>query len=184
MNKVAKVLVGVTMMAGLFVTNVEAKGMSETGNNVLKTGKVVAIEYSENPDSEDWLECFDKMYFEVDGHVYLKYDFAEDMFVGDDVLVIMNTQGTENLKDDVIRDWMYWRPDLELPDNEYFGEVENGACIGEIKDVEVNDAGMMIDFQDNTGLWYELDDKELTEHLYDLAKSLKGIVNKRLSAER
>ena len=119
MNKVVKVLVGVTMMAGLFVTNVEAKGMSETGNNVLKTGKVVAIEYSENP-----------------------------------------------------------------PDNEYFGEVENGTCIGEIKDVEVNDAGMMIDFQDNTGLWYELDDKELTEHLYDLAKSLKGIVNKRLSAKR
>ena len=106
------------------------------------------------------------------------------MFVGDDVLVIMNTQGTENLKDDVIRDWMYWRPDLELPDSEYFGEVENGTCIGEIKDVNVNDAGMMIDFQDNTGLWYELDDEELTEHLYDLAKSLKGIVNKRLSAER
>ena len=184
MNKVAKVLVGVTMVAGLFVTNVEAKGMSETGNNVLKTGKVVAIEYSENPGSEDWLECFDKMYFEVDGHAYMKYDFAEDMFVGDDVLVIMNTQGTENLKDDVIRDWMYWRPDLELPDSEYFGEVENGTCIGEIKDVEVNDAGMMIDFQDNTGLWYELDDEELTAHLYDLAKSLKGIVHKRLSAER
>ena len=59
MNKVAKVLVGVTMVAGLFVTNVEAKGMNETGNNVLKTGKVVAIEYSENPDSEDWLVCSD-----------------------------------------------------------------------------------------------------------------------------
>ena len=53
-----------------------------------------------------------------------------------------------------------------------------------VTNVEVNDAGMMIDFQDNTGLWYELDDEELTEHLYDLAKSLKGIVNKRLSAER
>ena len=51
MNKVVKVLVGVTMMTGLFVTNVEAKGMSETGNNVLKTGKVVAIEYSENPQT-------------------------------------------------------------------------------------------------------------------------------------
>ena len=183
-NKVAKVLVGVTMMAGLFVTNVEAKGMNETGNNVLKTGKVIAIEYSENADSENWLECFDKMYFEVDGYVYLNYDFAEDMFVGDDVLVIMNTQGTENLKDDVIRDWMYWRPDLELPDNEYFGKVENGTCIGEIKDVNVNDAGMMIDFQDDTGLWYELDDEELQEHLYDLAKSLKVIVNKRMSAKR
>ena len=31
MNKVVKVLVGVTMVAGLFVTNVEAKGMRETG---------------------------------------------------------------------------------------------------------------------------------------------------------
>ena len=182
MNKVAKVFIGVTMMAGLFAGNVEAKDVSETGNNVLKAGKIVAIEYSENTESADWKESLDKMYFEVDGNVYLYYDFAEDMFVGDDVLVIVNTRGTENLKDDVIRDYRYWRPDLE--DAEYYDVLENGTCIGEIEDVKVNDAGMMIDFQDNTGLWYEFDDEELTEHLYDLVKSLKEIVNKRLSAER
>lgn len=181
MNKVAKVVASVVMVAGLFVSNVEAKEISETGNNVLKAGKIVGIEYSENPESTDWKESLDKMYFEVDGQVYLYYDFAEDMFVGDDVLVTMNTQGTENLKDDVIRDYRYWRPDLES-ENGYFDMIENGACIGEIEDVTVSDVGMMIDFEDGTGYWYELDDEELQEHLYDLAKSLKKIVKRK--AER
>lgn len=181
MNKMLKVLAGTMMVAGLFVSNVEAKEVSETQNNVLKAGKIVGIEYSENPESTDWRESLDKMYFEVDGQVYLYYDFAEDMFVGDDVLVTMNTKGTENLKDDVIRDYRYWRPDLES-ENGYFDMVENGSCIGEIEDVKVSDAGMMIDFEDGTGFWYELNDEELTEHLYDLAKSLKDIVNRK--AER
>lgn len=179
MNKVAKMLVGTMMVAGLFVSNVEAKEVSETGNNVLKAGKIVGIEYSENPESTDWREYLDKMYFEVDGHVYLYYDFAEDMFVGDDVLVTMNTKGTKSLKDDVIRDYMYWRPDLE---SEMIDKVENGSCVGEIENVTVSEFGMQIDFDDSTGYWYELDDEELQEHLYDLAKSLKEIVNRK--AER
>lgn len=181
MNKVAKMVMGVMMVAGLFVSNVEAKEVSETQNNVIKAGKVVGIEYSENTESADWREALDKMYFEVEGQVYLYYDFAEDMFVGDDVLVTINTRGTENLKDDVIRDYRYWRPDVES-ENDYFDAVENGTCIGEIEDVKVSESGMMIDFDDGTGYWYELDDEELQEHLHDLAKSLKGIVKKK--AER
>lgn len=177
MKKVAKMLVGVVMMTSLFVGNAEAKEVNETQNNILKAGKIVGIEYSENSESDDWREYLDKMYFEVEGQVYLYYDFAEDMFVGDDVLVTMNTIGTESLKDDVIRDYRYWRPDLES-ESGYLDKVDNGSYIGEIEDVQVNDAGIMIDFKDGTGLWYELDDEELTESLYDLAKSLKDIVSK------
>lgn len=178
MNRVLKVVAGTMMVAGLFVSNVQAKEVSETGNNVLKAGRIVGIEYSENPESTDWRESLDKMYFEVDGEVYLYYDFAEDMFVGDDVLVTMNTRGTASLKDDVIRDYRYWRPDLES-ENGYFDEVENGVSVGTIEDVSVSECGMQIDFEDGTGYWYELDDEELQEHLYDLAKSLRKIVNKK-----
>ena len=56
------------------------------------------------------------------------YDYAEDMFIDDDVLVIMNTKGTKSLKDDVIRDYMYWRPDLESKSG-YMDVVKNGSCI-------------------------------------------------------
>lgn len=111
MKKVAMMFVGA--MAGLFMNNTEVNAISDTHNNVLKAGKIVGIEYSENPESNDWLESLDKMYFEIDGQVYLHRDFAEDMFVGDDVLVIMNTRNTRSLKDDVIIDWMYYNPDLD-----------------------------------------------------------------------
>lgn len=127
MNKVVKMLMGTMMVIGLFTSNVETKDVSDTGNNVLKAGKIVDIEYSENPESSDWKEALDKMYFEVDGQVYLYYDFVEDMLIGDDVLVTVNTRGTENLKDDVIRDYRYWRPDLES-ESDYFDIIEQGIC--------------------------------------------------------
>lgn len=133
MKKVVKMLVGTMMVTSLFMCNVEAKEVNETGNNVLKAGKIIGIEYSKNPKSTDWRKYLDKMYFEIDGHVYLYYDYAEDMFVGDDVLVIVNTKGTKSLKDDVIRDCMYWRPDLE---SEVMDKVQNGSCIGEFKDID------------------------------------------------
>lgn len=183
MNRVVKAIVGTAMVAGLLVSNVEAKevSVSETQNNVLKAGKIVGIDYAEDTESNDWKEYLDKMYFEIDGHMYLYYDFAEDTFVGDDVLVIMNTRGTKSLKDDVIREYRYWRPDLES-ESDQFDVVENGTCIGEIEDITVSEYGMQIDFDDETCYWYELDDEELQEHLYNLAKSLKEIVNRK--AER
>lgn len=125
-NKVSKVLLGTMMFAGLFMNKAEAKDIEDVQNNVLKAGKVVSIEYSENPESIDYKESMDKMYFKIENNIYIYYDFAEDMFAGDDVLLIVNTKGTENLKDDVIRDWVYWRPDCEV---EYIDLIENGSCI-------------------------------------------------------
>jgi hypothetical protein len=122
-----KMILGVTMITGLLMNNIQAKEVSNTGDNVLKAGKIVAIEYSENPNSMHWKESLDKMYIEVDGYTYLYYDFAEDMFVDDDVLVIMNTHGTETPKDDFIRSYRYWVPEYE--DAEWYNMVENGTCI-------------------------------------------------------
>ena len=59
-----------------------------------------------------WEEATDLMYFEVEGHIYEVRDFAEDMFVDDDVLVCFDTKGTESVEDDVVMMWRYWRPDL------------------------------------------------------------------------
>lgn len=128
MKKVVSVLLGAMLTVGLCAGNVEAKEVNKTQNNVLKAGKIVDIEYSKNPKSKNWKKSLDKLYFEVDGQIYLYYDYAEDMFIDDDVLVIMNTKGTKSLKDDVIRDYMYWRPDLESKSG-YMDVVENGSCI-------------------------------------------------------
>ena len=128
MKKVVSVLLGAMLTIGLCTGNAEAKEVNKTQNNVLKAGKIVAIEYSKNPKSKNWKKSLDKLYFEVDGQIYLYYDYAEDMFVDDDVLVIMNTKGTKSLKDDVIRDYMYWRPDLESKSG-YMDVVKNGSCI-------------------------------------------------------
>ena len=128
MKKVISVLLGAMLTIGLCTGNVEAKEVNKTQNNVLKAGKIVDIEYSKNPKSKNWKKSLDKLYFEVDGQIYLYYDYAEDMFVDDDVLVIMNTKGTKSLKDDVIRDYMYWRPDLESKSG-YMDVVENGSCV-------------------------------------------------------
>ena len=125
MKKVISVLLGAMLTIGLCTGNVEAKEVNKTQNNVLKAGKIVDIEYSKNPKSKNWKKSLDKLYFEVDGQIYLYYDYAEDMFVDDDVLVIMNTKGTKSLKDDVIRDYMYWRPDLESKSG-YMDVVKNG----------------------------------------------------------
>lgn len=130
MKKVSK-MVTVTMTTMMFVTGIMTKvEASEIGNNTLKAGKIINIEYSENLESDNWKEFLDKIYFEIDGHTYLYYDIAEDMFIDDDVLVIMNDRGTENPEDDIIRSYRFWRPDLELKsENDYFDMVENGSCI-------------------------------------------------------
>ena len=128
MKKVISVLLGAMLTIGLCTGNVEAKEVNKTQNNVLKAGKIVDIEYSKNPKSKNWKKSLDKLYFEVNGQIYLYYDYAEDMFVDDDVLVIMNTKGTKSLKDDVIRDYMYWRPDLESKSG-CMDVVKNGSCI-------------------------------------------------------
>lgn len=159
MKKVVKMMLGTMVVAGIFVSNVEAKENEDIGNNILKVGKIVAIEYSDNQESLDWKEYLDKMYFEIDGQIYLYYDFAEDMFAGDDVLVMMNTKGTEDMKDDIILDYRYYRPDLESQVG-YYDMVENGSYIGSI---DVSDI---------------FDNEELQQHLYDLSKGVKEILDK------
>ena len=116
MNRVAKMIMGTMMIASLLTTSVHgeerATEQSYIGNNILKSGVVVDIEYSKNPDSMYWEEATDLMYFEVEGHIYEVRDFAEDMFVDDDVLVCFDTKGTESVEDDVVMMLRYWRPDL------------------------------------------------------------------------
>lgn len=109
MNKVAKMLIGTMIIINLFGSNRES---SDIGNNVLKSGKIIDIEYSQNPESTNYKESLDKMYFEIEGHIYLHYDLADDMFIGDDVLVCIDTKGTKSQKDDVIMMWRYWCPDF------------------------------------------------------------------------
>lgn len=103
-KNLVKVLTGMAM-ATLFAGNVEAKEI-ETGNNVLMAAKIIDIEYSKNENE------FDEMYFRIDGNVYVHYDYAEDMLVGDDVLMIVDTKGTEDYNDDVIIDWICWNPEF------------------------------------------------------------------------
>ena len=83
MNRVAKMIMGTMMIASLFTTSVHgeerATEQSYIGNNILKSGVVVDIEYSKNPDSMYWEEATDLMYFEVEGHIYEVRDFAEDI---------------------------------------------------------------------------------------------------------
>lgn len=86
------------------------KGNSNNlGNNELKVGYITDIQYSENLDSVWFDECADIITFNIDGELYTIRDFAEDMYVDDCCLIIINTKGTENRKDDVILDYRcYW----------------------------------------------------------------------------
>lgn len=59
-------------------------------------------------------ECTDIITFNIDGQLYTTRDWAEDMFVDDCCLIIINTKGTESPEDDVILDWRaYWDCDGE-----------------------------------------------------------------------
>ena len=107
---VAGVLIsGVTAMAGEL-----PKSVSNIGNNELRVGYITDIQYSQNPESNKFDECTDLMTFNIDGQEYQTRDWAEDMFVGDCCLIILNTKGTESPEDDVILDWRcYWDCDGE-----------------------------------------------------------------------
>ena len=104
------------VIAGVLVSGVSAmaaelpKGISNNlGNNELKVGYISDIQYSENPDSNIFDECTDIITFNIDGQEYVTRDWAEDMFVYDWCLIIVNTKGTESPEDDVILDWRaYW----------------------------------------------------------------------------
>ena len=113
---VAGVLVsGVTTMAGELPKSISN---SNIGNNELKVGYISDIQYSENPESMNFEECTDVITFNIDGQLYITRDWAEDMFVNDWCLIIVNNKGTENVEDDVILDWRaYWDCDGE---NYYF----------------------------------------------------------------
>lgn len=102
---VAGVLIsGVTTMAGEL-----PKSISNIGNNELKVGYISDIQYSQNPESMYFDECTDIITFNIDGQLYTIRDWAEDMFVNDWCLIIVNNKGTESQKDDVILDWRsYW----------------------------------------------------------------------------
>ena len=75
------------------------------GNNTLQVGYISNIEYSDNPESEWFEEATDIITFDINGELYEYRDFAEDMEVGDYVLLMVNTKGTKSVKDDIILDW-------------------------------------------------------------------------------
>lgn len=117
-----KIIEGIVahVIAGVLVTGVTTvaaelpKGASNIGNNELRVGYITDIQYSQNPESNKFDECTDLMTFNIDGQEYQIRDWAEDMFVGDCCLIILNTKGTESPEDDVILDWRaYWDCDGE-----------------------------------------------------------------------
>lgn len=96
--------------------SIESKA-DNIGNNILKSGIISDIEYS---DIDSYYEKdLDKIYFKIDGHIYLYYDFVEDLSIGDNVLIIMNDMGTENLEDDIIRGYKAWNPESEFENGIY-----------------------------------------------------------------
>ena len=119
-KKVVEVL-GAHIIASLLISGVTVvaqelpKSVSnEVGNNELKVGYITDIQYSQNPESNKFDECTDLMTFNIDGQEYQTRDWAEDMFVGDCCLIILNTKGTESPEDDMILDWRaYWDCDGE-----------------------------------------------------------------------
>lgn len=126
---VAHVIAGV-LVSGVSTMAAEMpKSISNIGNNELKVGYISDIQYSENPDSMYFDECTDIITFNIDGQLYAIRDFAEDMFVNDWCLIIVNNKGTENVEDDVILDWRaYWDCDRE---NYYYEPgVIGGRVIG------------------------------------------------------
>lgn len=106
---VAHVIAGV-LVSGVSTMAAEMpKSVSNIGNNELKVGYISDIQYSENPESMYFDECTDIITFNIDGQLYTTRDWAEDMFVDDCCLIILNTKGTESPEDDVILDWRaYW----------------------------------------------------------------------------
>lgn len=117
-----KIIEGIAahVIAGVLVTGVTtvaaelSKSNSNIGNNELRVGYITDIQYSQNPESNKFDECTDLMTFNIDGQEYQTRDWAEDMFVGDCCLIILNTKGTESPEDDVILDWRaYWDCDGE-----------------------------------------------------------------------
>lgn len=108
------------VVAGVLISGVSTmaaelpKSISNIGNNELRVGYITDIQYSQNPESNKFDECTDLMTFNIDGQEYQTRDWAEDMFVGDCCLIILNTKGTESQEDDVILDWRcYWDCDGE-----------------------------------------------------------------------
>lgn len=111
---VAHVIAGV-LVSGVSTMSAEMpKSVSNIENNELKVGYISDIQYSENPDSMYFDECTDIITFNIDGQLYTTRDWAEDMFVNDWCLIVVNNKGTENVEDDVILDWRaYWYCDGE-----------------------------------------------------------------------
>lgn len=108
------------VIAGVLVSGVSTmaadmpKSISNIENNELKVGYISDIQYSENPESMYFDECTDIITFNIDGQLYTTRDWAEDMFVNDWCMIIVNNKGTENVEDDVILDWRaYWYCDGE-----------------------------------------------------------------------
>lgn len=117
MKYTIKTLVTFILMAiTVFGSTVSAKEIS-LGNNELKAGYIKYIKYSKNPESEFFEESADIIIFNIDDNDYVIKDYAEDMEIGDWCLIIVNTKGTENPKDDMILDWRaYW----DCENGEYF----------------------------------------------------------------
>lgn len=111
---IAHVVAGVLVSGVSTMTAELPKSISNIGNNELKVGYISDIQYSENPESMYFDECTDIITFNIDGQLYTTRDWAEDMFVNDWCLIIVNNKGTENVEDDVILDWRaYWDCDGE-----------------------------------------------------------------------
>lgn len=116
MKYTIKTLVTFILMAiTVFGSTVSAKEIS-LGNNELKAGYIKYIKYSKNPESNIFEESADIIIFNIDDNDYVIKDYAEDMEIGDWCLIVLNTKGTENPKDDMILDW---RAYLDYQDGEF-----------------------------------------------------------------
>lgn len=122
MKYTVKTLVTIILMAiTVFGSTVSAKEVS-LGNNELKAGYIKYIKYSKNPESKFFEESADIIIFNIDDNDYVVKDYAEDMEIGEWCLIVLNTKGTENPKDDIILDWRcYW----DYQDGEFKYEPDN-----------------------------------------------------------
>lgn len=135
-----KMIMILTFLTTLVIGSFESKAE----NNILKSGKVIEIEYSENYESEKLFESLDKIFIEINNNVYIYYDIREDLEINDNILAIIDSD--RNL----ILDFIYYDPDSETLDKRI-----QGSCIGEVKEIYSNDSGTLIEFSDNSGYYIE-----------------------------
>lgn len=110
----------ITLVATLFIAfGFSYEAQAKVGNNELKAGRIINIQYSKNPESTVLEESADLITFNIDGNKYVVRDYAEDMEVNDWCLIMINTKGTKSVKDDIVLDW---RAYVDYQDGEFIYE--------------------------------------------------------------